>query len=91
MDDGSDAATIRKALTRQSAEHAGRQLSAELDRVGISQGELARRLGVKASTVARYVTGDIVMNIHTVQRVARELGCDVATFFADDTDDEIVA
>lgn len=53
---------------------------------GMSERELARRLGVHFVTVCRWARGDGIcsMSLRTAASVARALGCRVADLFDED-------
>ena len=56
---------------------------------GLSQSELAERVGVKRQAVYDMETGRYVPNTALALRIAKELGCRVETLFAlDDSEDE---
>lgn len=44
---------------------------------GVSQRELAERLGIKASTVSRWERPDANLTLETLRKVAGVLGCDI--------------
>lgn len=53
------------------------QLRHARHRAGLSQGELARRLGVSQQQVAALEAPDSNMSLATLARVAEALGCEV--------------
>lgn len=50
------------------------RIRAERERIGLSQAELARRLGWKASAVSRLERGERDLRASTIDAVARALG-----------------
>lgn len=65
MPEGSCASTLQRI---------GGRLSDRLARAGMSQAELARQLDVTASTVGRYISGEIEMSVPTLINIARIVG-----------------
>lgn len=53
------------------------RLRSERERQRLSQGELARRLGVASNTVSRWETGTYKPKLEDLDKVARELGLGV--------------
>ena len=45
------------------------------ERLGVTQKELARRLGVRQSTVSRWERREANLTLRTVRRIAKALGC----------------
>ncbi len=64
-----------------------RRLRAERDRLGVSQRELGRRIGlsedVVSSRIARYENATSEPDFETAQQLARELGVPLAYLLAD--------
>lgn len=50
--------------------------------VGISQAELARRLGIKQPTVARWESGSDAIKVDSLQRIADALGVSLTVIFS---------
>ena len=49
---------------------------------GMTQAELARRLGVSQPNVARWESGRVDLRIHTLQRIAEALGVNLEVIFS---------
>ena len=56
----------------------GRRLNKRLYLSGVSQQELADRIGVTRQLVGRYVNGSSVPNPLTIRAIARVLNCDIS-------------
>jgi transcriptional regulator with XRE-family HTH domain len=79
---------------RRGYEHAGRsiQLAMEIhglrEKRGLSQRELAERLGTTQSAVARLEAGNVSPSLPTLDKVAEALGVELVVSFVD-LDDRI--
>lgn len=68
--------TARAEYEAQSAEfELTRELIAARSRAGLTQGEIAHRMGTTQSVIARLEGGKRQPSIRTVQRYAEALGC----------------
>jgi lambda repressor-like predicted transcriptional regulator len=67
------ATTARRALRERAAE----EIRALLARRRISAAELARRTGLKQSTLARRMTGETAFDLDDLELIAATLGVDV--------------
>lgn len=54
---------------------------------GISQGELARRTGITAAAVSRYITGSREPRPKTLKKIAKVLGVSVDYLVGDERDE----
>lgn len=52
----------------------GERIAAAIERMGISQGELARRVGSRPETINRYITGKIVPSAEAIPPLADAMG-----------------
>ena len=52
-----------------------RELVAARARAGLSQAEVAERMGTNQSTIARLASGKRIPSLRTVQRYAQAMGC----------------
>lgn len=76
--DGNTASTPDHDLTDPDKDfraELGDRIRAQLERTTTSYAELARRVGVTPTTVARYVGGEINMTAAMIGRIAAALGC----------------
>ena len=48
---------------------------------GMTQGQLARKLGVTEATLSRYITGTHELGVSKAERIAEILECDVGLLF----------
>ena len=64
-------------------------LRAALDEAGLTQGELAERVGIAPASVSRYATGKRLPRIETVRRIADALGISVEALCRNDAADEL--
>jgi len=62
----------------------GARLRAERDRIGLSQRELARRVGLSASLISQIETGQSKPSVGTLYAVVTELGISIDSLFRDD-------
>ncbi len=70
-----DPATNAEYLALAPEFEAARELVAARARAGLTQGEVAARMGTTQSTVARLESGRRQPSLRTVQRYARAVGC----------------
>lgn len=59
----------------------GAAIRARRKELGLSQEQLAERVGVSYQQVQRYENGSSTLNVENVQRIARALAVPVAAFF----------
>ena len=64
-------------------------LGAALDEAGLTQGELAERVGIAPASVSRYMSGKRLPRIETVRKIADALGISVEVLCRDDAADEL--
>ncbi|MBA3687497.1 MAG: helix-turn-helix domain-containing protein [Chloroflexi bacterium] len=101
---GTDAATARKRRSRRNPEYraertrlapfegVARMVIAHRVELGITQEELAERMGTSASAVSRMEGGQHVTSVRTMQRLAKALGVKLVVGFETDAGDrELVA
>lgn len=66
----------RAAYEAQAAEYAmARELIAARTRAGLTQADVAQRMGTTQSTVARLEAGKAAPSLRSVQRYAQAVGC----------------
>jgi transcriptional regulator with XRE-family HTH domain len=71
-----------KASTRgRLREHAAEELRVILARRRMSAAELARRTGIKQSTMARRMTGETAFDLDDLELIAEALGIEIADLF----------
>lgn len=73
-----DAAMPTDIVTTREIGEAIRKRRKEL---GLSQEQLSERVGVSYQQIQRYENGSNMLNVETVQRIARALSMPVTTFF----------
>jgi len=61
-------------MTSDDRRNVGHRIRAARERNGWDRGELARRLGVHAGSIARWESGGAVPHAYTVQRIAEMAG-----------------
>jgi len=61
------------------------RLKIHRERLGVSQAELARRLGIHRSVCSRLEGDERSPNLSTIERICSALGISVAEFFAEIT------
>ena len=68
------------ALRRMAAERAGlvRELAAQRQTAGLSQTEVAARMGTSQSAVARLESGDVDVRASTLERYAAAVGGEIS-------------
>ena len=64
-------------MTSDERRNVGHRIRAAREQRGWDRGELARRLGVHAGSIARWETGGAVPHAYTVQRIAELAGTTV--------------
>ena len=62
-------------LKDTTASQVGVRLRAAIEQADISQSELARRISVDRTTIARYLAGNLTPRLVTLRRIADVLGC----------------
>lgn len=77
-----DAAMPTDIVTTREIGEAIRKRRKEL---GLSQEQLSERVGVSYQQIQRYENGSNMLNVETVQRIARALSMPVTTFFETET------
>src|SRR5919106_1636311 len=70
-----------EVLVAGELEDIGTRLREERDRVGISQRELARRIGVSASMISQIESGQSKPSVSTLYGIVTELGVSVDEIF----------
>jgi transcriptional regulator with XRE-family HTH domain len=55
-------------------EQIGANIGAALQRLGVSNGELARRMGVDVTTIGRFVRGELNITSNRLVEIAEALG-----------------
>ena len=58
------------------------QIKETLKQRGITQNELADRLGINRVSLSRILSNKNDMRVSTIKKIADAIGCDVAEFFA---------
>ena len=58
------------------------QIKETLKQRGLTQNELAERLGINRVSLSRLLSDKNDMRISTIKKIAEAIGCDVAEFFA---------
>ena len=68
------------AMRRMAAERAGlvRELAAQRQAAGLSQTEVAARMGTSQSAVARLESGDVDVRASTLERYAAAVGGEIS-------------
>jgi transcriptional regulator with XRE-family HTH domain len=66
---------IRELCSRRAVSAIGDRIALRRKRLGLSQPELAQRLGKCRSTVSKWETGKAVPRLDEAPDVARALGC----------------
>ena len=58
------------------------QIKETLKQRGLTQNELAERLGINRVSLSRLLSDKNDMRISTIKKIADAIGCDVSEFFA---------
>ena len=58
------------------------QIKETLKQRGLTQNELAERLGINRVSLSRLLSDKNDMRISTIKKIAEAIGCDLAEFFA---------
>ena len=58
------------------------QIKETLKQRGLTQNELAERLGINRVSLSRLLSDKNDMRVSTIKKIAYAIGCDVAEFFA---------
>ena len=58
------------------------QIKETLKQRGLTQNELAERLGINRVSLSRILSNKNDMRVSTIKKIADAIGCDVAEFFA---------
>jgi len=74
--------------TPSELDELGARLRVERERIGLSQRELARRVGLSASLISQIETGQSKPSVGTLYAVVTELGISIDSLFRDDQEEE---
>ena len=64
------------------------QIKETLKQRGLTQKELAERLGINRVSLSRLLSDKNDMRVSTIKKIADAIGCDVAEFFAPEDKEE---
>jgi ribosome-binding protein aMBF1 (putative translation factor) len=82
---GDSEARRRGYQEAQDAFHLGARVRAERERLGLTQSELAEKMGTTQPTIARLEAGGVTPSLDTLHRAADALGLELVVDFRQQT------